>query len=329
MDELLVKYLLGEATGEESRSAEEWINASRDNKRYFDHFKLIWEESRQLAVASDIDENAAWARFQQRVAPQVTERNESNYDQVNNVVAFPLKKKRTAWRAAAAVAVLMFGTWIAYFYYETNANRVTLASADTVRIDTLPDGSVVTLNKNSSLAYARNFKGNIRAVTLKGEAFFNVTPNKAKPFEITVEDVTVRVVGTSFNVKNTREKTEIIVETGIVTVAKRRNQVKLLPKQKATVMKKGDAPVIEKNNDDLYNFYRTKEFVCNNTPLYKLVEALNESYNAKITIQNTAIRNLPITTTFHRKDPLNLILGVIVETQNIQIEQKEGTVILK
>lgn len=325
MDELLVKYLLGEATGEESRAAEEWIGRSKDNQRYFDHFKLIWEESRQLAVASEIDENAAWSRFQQRVA-----RGGSSEDTApNNVVAFPVKKKRTAWRAAAAVAVLMFGAWIAYFYYETNVNRVTLASSDAVRIDTLPDGSVVTLNKNSSLAYARNFKGNIRAVTLKGEGFFNVTPDKTKPFEITVDDVTVRVVGTSFNVKNTREKTEIIVETGIVTVAKRRNEVKLLPKQKATVLKKGNAPVIEKNNDDLYNFYRTKEFVCYNTPLYKLVEALNESYNAKIIINNPGIKNLPITTTFHRKDPLNLILGIIVETQNIQIEQKDGKIILK
>lgn len=322
MDEILVKYLLGETTADENRLAEQWINASSDNKRYFDHFRLIWEESRQLAVVHEIDENDAWERFQQRINPKQD-------GEATNVVAFPVKKKRTALRAAAAVAVLLFGAWIAYFYYETNANRITLASADGVRIDTLPDGSVVTLNKNSSLAYARNFKGNVRAVTLKGEAFFNVTPDKTKPFEITVDEVTVGVVGTSFNVKNTREKTEIIVETGIVTVTKRRNQVKLLPKQKATVLRKGEAPVIEKNNDELYNFYRTQEFVCNNTPLHKLVEALNEAYNAKITITNPAIRNLPITTTFHRKDPLNLILGVIVETQNIQIEQKDGRVILK
>ncbi|PSK94555.1 FecR family protein [Taibaiella chishuiensis] len=326
MDELLVKYLLGETSAEESRMAEQWINASKDNKRYYDHFRLIWEESLQLTVTHEIDENDAWARFQQRIAPQEQEQDTATS---NNVIAFPVKKKKTVWRAAAAVAVLMFGAWVAHFYYETNANRVTLASSEDVRIDTLPDGSVVTLNKNSSLAYARDFKGNVRAVTLKGEAFFNVAPNKAKPFEITVDDVTVRVVGTSFNVKNTRDKTEIIVETGIVTVAKRRNQVKLLPKQKATVLKKDDAPVIEKNSDELYNFYRTQEFVCNNTPLHQLVDALNESYNAKITINNPAIRNLPITTTFHRKDPLNLILGVIVETQNIQIEQKDGKIMLK
>ncbi len=324
MDELLVKYLLGETSADESRVAEQWINASRDNKRYYEHFRLIWEESRQLTVTQEIDENDAWARFQQRIRPQ-----EQDTEANGNVIPFPVKKKRTALCAAAAVAILMFGTWIAYFYYETNANRVTLASAEEVRIDTLPDGSVVTLNKNSSLAYARNFKGNVRAVTLKGEGFFNVAPDKSKPFEITVDDVTVRVVGTSFNVKNTRDKTEIIVETGIVTVAKRRNQVKLLPKQKAIVLKKDDAPVIEKNNDELYNFYRTQEFVCNNTPLHQLIDALNQAYNAKITISNPAIRNLPITTTFHRKDPLNLILGVIVETQNIQIEQKDGKILLK
>ena len=96
----------------------------------------------------------------------------------------------------------------------------------------MPDGSVITVNKNSTLSYPSEFKGKTREVALNGEAFFKVTPNKEKPFIIHVNDVTVRVVGTSFNIRSEKGKTEVIVETGIVQVTKNKRTVSLLPKRK-------------------------------------------------------------------------------------------------
>ncbi len=63
MDELLVKYLLGEATVVEEQSVLAWINAHKDNQRYFNHFKMIWEQSRALAAASSVNADQAWERF--------------------------------------------------------------------------------------------------------------------------------------------------------------------------------------------------------------------------------------------------------------------------
>ena len=54
----------------------------------------------------------------------------------------------------------------------------------------------------------------------------------------------------------------------------------------------------EQVTDKLYNYYRTKQFVCDDTPLWKLVEVVNEAYNSNILIGDPAIRNLTITTTF-------------------------------
>jgi transmembrane sensor len=318
MDELLVKYLLGEATEEERQAVVVWINADEDNKRYFEHFKMIWEESKALLSHSQVDEHSAWLRFKERTG------NEEG----NNVIAFtPQKKNRFSWKAAASVAVMILGAWAAYYFVAGN-NTITVASGVNVLIDTLPDGSVVTLNRNSSISYPKKFKEDSRLVALKGEAFFNVTPDKKRPFEISVDDVKVRVLGTSFNIKNTGEKTEVIVETGIVRVSQKKNAVQLLPRQKAVVVKKGKGPVIEKNNDDLYNYYRTKEFVCNNTPLWKLVDALNSAYNVEIVIESKRVRNLPLTTTF-KDSSLDSILKIVVETFNLNIEQKDGKIILK
>ena len=67
-DDLLVKYLLGEATADEQTLVEEWIASDAANKKQYDDFKTIWEESKRLAATSTIDEDAAWQRFKNRVA---------------------------------------------------------------------------------------------------------------------------------------------------------------------------------------------------------------------------------------------------------------------
>jgi len=66
-DDLLVKYMLGETTGEERAWVEEWLAADAVNKKQFEDFKTIWEESKKLAAVSTVDEDAAWARFKNRV----------------------------------------------------------------------------------------------------------------------------------------------------------------------------------------------------------------------------------------------------------------------
>jgi ferric-dicitrate binding protein FerR (iron transport regulator) len=320
MDELLVKYLLGEATAAEEQSVRSWINAHKDNRRYFDHFKMIWEQSHSLAAASSVNTDKAWERFKARRDGADTGGGTAT------AIAFQPARKTRWLKAVAAAAVLAIAGTATYYF--TAGNEIVLASADKVLIDTLPDGSVVTLNKNSTLTYAKNFNGKSRYVKLTGEAFFNVTPDKQKPFDIKVDEVKVHVVGTSFNVKNNAEETEVVVETGIVSVGMVGKAVKVLPKQKVVVRKKEHALDVQRNQDDLYNYYRTKRFVCNNTPLYQLAEALGSAYNVKIVIPEERVRNLRWNTTLAEM-PLNDILRLITQQFNLSIEQKNGEIILK
>ena len=66
IDELLVKYLTGEASPAEKTHVQHWLEQDGKNRQYYDHFRLIWEESLQLAATTSVDERAAWQRFQQR-----------------------------------------------------------------------------------------------------------------------------------------------------------------------------------------------------------------------------------------------------------------------
>ncbi len=317
-EDLLVKYMLDETTETESIEVENWLAQDKANEHYYGQFKLIWEHSKKLENRSAVDENAAWERFQQRI-----EKKESKVVRMTSFY--------NQWLKIASVVLLIAGGgWLVYRHSEQNVSQqlATVTAKENILSDTLSDGSVVTLNRLASISYSKKFSGNARVVKLQGEAFFNVTPDKNKPFIIEAGDVTIKVVGTSFNVKTSAEGTEVIVETGIVEVTKDHNTVTLLPHEKAVTQKNSQEPLKQNNKDELYNYYRTKEFTCNSTPLYRLVEVLNEAYGAHIVIGNKDITNLPLTTTFHN-EPLDKILTVVSESFDIQIEKHGEEIILR
>jgi ferric-dicitrate binding protein FerR (iron transport regulator) len=320
-DELLVKYLLGEITPEEQVTVKDWISANDTNRRYFEQFQLIWDKSRVLAATSTVNENAAWLRFQQRINNSTTTTEEAP--------VIPIRKKYN-WMRAAAILVLVVSVLGLYFLWNQKpAELLVIATRDHVLADTLPDGSVVTLNRNSSLTYPEKFKGRERLVDLKGEGFFNVKADKSKPFIVHINDITVSVVGTSFNIKNTEGKTEIIVETGIVRVSKAGRTTELKAGDKLFLNQADSVLSKEKTPDKLYNYYRSKEFVCNNTPLWKLVDVLNEAYDANIVIESKDVRSLLLTTTFDNES-LDNILDILSKTfEGIVIEKKENKIIIK
>jgi len=234
------------------------------------------------------------------------------------------------WTRAASIAILIIGvSALSYFLSDRSSSTpiIVKTSADPVT-DTLPDGSFVTLNKNSSIRYSRKFKSNTRNVELKGEAFFTVTPDKKKPFVISVNDITVTVVGTAFNIKSIPGQIQVVVETGVVRVTKNNKTIELRPNEKL-IAKDSDSSIMkEELTDQLHQYYRSKQFVCDNTPLWKLVEVLNEVYNTNIVIERNELRTLPLTTTFYNES-LEKILSIIAETFEITVESKGEQILLK
>jgi len=321
-DDLLVKYLVGEATPAEAEAIQNWIAASPANRQEYDNFKLIWDESQHIVSTKTLDEDAAYLRLQKRLnntAPTATQPAQ-------------VRKMKTSWWVGIAASLLLICTvaWLTISHYYDNRNIafVKINSEAKTRTQTLPDGSVVTLNSHSTLIYPEKFTGKIRPVTMLGEAFFKVTPNKTQPFIIKVNGVTVRVVGTSFNVKSRDGKTQVIVETGIVNVSEKNKNVNLNPGEKVLVTGKDGLQAKENIKGRLYNYYATHELVCDETPLHELVGSLNEIYGAHIVIGNKAITNLPITTVF-KDQSLDEILLVISETFKIKVERGKKGIVLK
>jgi len=309
-----VSYLLGELHPEEAERVRQWIEDPANSTRYI-QFKTIWEKSRELAAVSTVDENKAWNTFKTRI---------KNADQQPAPVV-PLFK-RFYVRAIAAAAILLIATGL--FWWNQPAPQQTLVSGQTVINQKLADGSEITLNKQSSLHYPTTFKGKTRSVELNGEAFFNITPDKEKPFIIDVKDIQVTVVGTSFNVREDSNYVEVLVETGIVKVSHEGNEVTLQAGEKIKMPFTGTVAAKEKVSDKLHNYYRTKEFVCDDTPLWKLVQVLNEAYKTNIVFGKEELKDLRMNTTFYNES-LDQVLEVIHLTFNITVSKENGRIILE
>ncbi len=135
--------------------------------------------------------------------------------------------RKLVWSVTAAAAVLLL-FFFAYPYLGLNEGRVDAVLAEhkvgqEVTKVILPDQSIVWLKGNSTLTYPKTFAGKTREVELIGEALFEISKDKSKPFIIRSGDYTTQVLGTSFNLKVDRQTGELNLDvlTGKVEVAKK------------------------------------------------------------------------------------------------------------
>jgi ferric-dicitrate binding protein FerR (iron transport regulator) len=315
-DDLLIKYLLRETSPEEDIELSRWLAEDPENRKEFSRFELIWNQSKNLEKKSTVDPEAAWVKFKQQIP-----------DAIPQAIIRPISN-RFGWLQIAAVLFIVAGAWSFYLILGQNGYD-TISSGQMVRIQVLPDGSKVTMNKNAVLSYKKDFKGSTRSVKLdQGEVFFDVSPDKSKPFIIDADKVSIRVLGTSFNVKRNSDLTEVIVESGLVGVSLKNQQIELKKGEKVLI--KGTNALLQKelSNDNLYNYYRTNIFVAENTPLWRMVEILNEAFQSKIEIADPKLRDLTLNTTF-KGESLDTILHVISETLGINVQREDGKIILK
>lgn len=317
-DDMLIKYIIGEATPVEQEEVDLWIKASDANARTFEQFKFILESGKQLTQESPADVAAEWEKFK-------IKREAKNETKVRFM---------TRWmQVAAAILILMIGVWTGYYFYNRQTYpgtaTVIFSAKNKVLTDTLPDGSVVHINKNSSISYDRNFKAR-REIKLTGEAFFTVKHNESVPFTVHTGNVNISDVGTAFNVKSKNGYIEVIVENGIVQVNKNVLSVRLGAGEMVRIKPEDQQLTKEANTDLLYNYYWSNQVILNNTPLWRVVETLNKVYDAHIKIEGNELQNIPLTLPFNKNDSLDNVLKALLSTSpKIHLSRSGNEIILK
>ncbi|MNK02903.1 fec operon regulator FecR [compost metagenome] len=297
-DGLLVKYLLREANSKETELVNLWLAQDKNNEKKLLAFSRILDISK-IENLINLDEHLALERLNKRL----------EYRRSTRRIHVFLTK----------VAIILIFLIPAYIVYNKKiSNETTIKTGQEVLSTVLPDGSTVILNKRSNVTYESNiFKPN-RRVSLHGEAFFKVRQDRKKPFEITVNNIKITVIGTSFNVKGREKGTLVNVENGIVRISNSKDSIQLKAGEEIEIGINRTTLKKNKNPRRLYNYYYSNKLVCQDTPLPQLISVLNEKYGCNIIIENPTISSMSITTTF-KKESLEEILSVIAETFKIKI----------
>lgn len=305
--EILKKHFSGEA----SLADEEQVKSFRkDNPFEYQMLYFLWWSKIPIRI-KDFDTNAAWQRILSRVEQRQTK-------------TIPLFNKLT--RIAAAAAILIAVTFAFYQLNEKvfrNEMVVSTNQTNHGREIILSDGSKVWLNDTTQFTSPTEFKGEIRKVSLEGEAYFEIAKNPDRPFIIETAHSEIKVLGTSFNVNTNKRETNVAVVTGKVNVKSLSNQtsVDLEPNYMAVVTE----DEIQKSVVENPNFlaWKTGEFEFKNTPLVEVAHDLNSFYDKKLIIKNSNA-DCNFTANFDNSK-LSDILEVLALTCNIQITEKENS----
>ncbi len=317
--DLIARYLAGEASEDEHRSLEQWLSSSEAHKKNFEEYRKMWDMLGKHKPDKKINIDEEWHKLN------------------NKITVSPKEKPRVVKMfkpllRAAAIFLVLAGLSAGVFYLIRQQQFATYATATDIKQVSLADGSLVTLNSNTIIKVHPDYTEKSRTVQLEGDAFFDVKPDKTKPFIVKTGNIIVQVTGTSFYIHTSqdKDKTEVIVKSGTVSVFKKGDKKKkfnLQAGEKVYFDRENTTLIKQKNNDINYLSWKTKTMEFNAQPLDEIVSTLNNVYKKNITIKSDAIRDCKVTVTFE-KQPLNAVLEVLKHTLDLEIQQQNKQIIL-
>jgi transmembrane sensor len=149
----------------------------------------------------------------------------------------------------------------------------------------LSDGTKVWLNSSTTMRYPTSFAGRTRQVEVRGEAYFEVAKNKARPFIVAMSDQKIEVVGTHFNVYAYQEekRTETTLLEGKILISKGKQLEVLKPGQQAINIR-GDSPIKVEQIADAEDAVAWKNgyFISSHESIYKVMNKISRWYDVDI-----------------------------------------------
>ncbi|WP_270546315.1 FecR domain-containing protein [Butyricimonas paravirosa] len=291
-NELLAKYILGEANTKEGQRVEEWLGESEDHQREFRQLK------RRIELGS---KRYKYGVFAPRQAIQK--------------VKFPAKTRYLRiLPVAASIIVLIFG--VLWFWNKSSLQETVLLSrTGETKVFYLPDSSRVMLSGDSRLTYNAQFGKTNRELSLRGEAFFQVKRDTSKPFIVETSLIQVEVLGTSFQVIAQKLQAEVAVEKGRVKVTTQdKKQESILETGMSVKYGKKDRKLMISTKEDKGEQQILK---FDNAPLSEVIETLNEYYGSHVTLP-ADYATLRITVVF-KEVSLEEAIEIINRTLDIQL----------
>ena len=331
---LLKKYVNGKCTPEELKLIDQWFLSHEENP----------DDDRLMDLNQRVN-----------LESKMFERIKANVQLRPDVQQGPAPSMSgKMWYRVAAAFVIMALAGLGFYVYSQQGLfdeeiNVSVAKSSTVTNNTsrvtlhkLSDGTVIMLQPNGSLEFPDEFPSDKREIVLTGEAFFDVNKEKNRPFIINTGDVTVRVLGTSFNVRAYEGAKEITVavKTGKVSVyakgdnidAKKnttKQEIILTPNQEVVYntvnenfsRKIVDDPQIILEKPTLF----AMEYDA--TPVAKIFQVVEENYGIDIVYDEEALSSCSLTTSMSEEGLFERI-EIICQAIGARYEMIDGKIVV-
>ncbi|TAJ14431.1 DUF4974 domain-containing protein [Marinilabiliaceae bacterium JC017] len=195
----------------------------------------------------------------------------------------------------------------------------------------LADGTRVYMNSETELKYPVRFSTGQRKVTLKGEAYFEVTKDPEAPFIVEANNSQVEVLGTAFNVK-------AYADESVITTTLVEGSVKFSNTQETLILEPSDQTVFNtlsnkvttnKVNTDLYTAWKDGYFWFKNESLEDVLTRMSRWYDFDVFYKNQAVKELRFSGKVEVFEDVDILIRMIEKTTDIQFEISGRAVIVQ
>lgn len=311
IEQIILRNLSGEASCDDVITFSEWLASSARNKESFLKIKKYWDA--EVAGAKLQNPEATYNKLLDRI--RKAERKET------------VRRLWIRYAGAAAVAIIVgiTGYWIGGQRNVTPVQYYSCITGNSVSSFELPDGTEISLNKNSTLSYSSSYGEKVREVSLEGEGYFSVMKDKTKAFVVDLNGSKISVLGTVFNVKNYSKEnvtTATLVE-GSIRFETPEQQILLKPDQQLVFNKSENQIGIENVSTDLITAWKSHLIKYKSISFREFLDMLKDRYTVDIVLSNEISGEQKVTGSFDESLTVDQILDLMKKNLSFRWK-KEG-----
>lgn len=313
--ELISKYLQKTSTVEENIVLMEWVINSEENTKEFASICRYWYASGRKQEEKKFNSHTAFAKFKKIIS------NKNQQTKKVHVLA-------SYWKQISAVAAVVILFASSFLLFNKNTTSHTIANTNQAVLEVvLPDSSMVFLHQNAQISYPSKFNSKSRDIHVQGHVFCDVQTNQNQPFLVTTPTITIQVLGTKFDIKESQNTASVIVAEGSVKVTSNATQTHVVLNENERADISVDEDIVATINSDI-NFlsWKTGILTFNRTPLLTVFSDIERQYNCSIIVSDKDIYSEILTGTY-QNHKLEEILEVIAAAfPNLSYTQVNNTI---
>lgn len=294
-----------------------WLQANPDNAAEFERVTAVWEAAPHASIAG---------------LPRVVQRE---------------RRSQTSRRFAIAATLLLIVAGGAFLYDRAERDPEYITAVGEQRTVPLDDGSRIALNSNSEIRI--EFTAERRTVRLlRGEAFFEVAHNKARPFVVIAGENQVTAVGTTFEVRYEPDHIDVTLVEGKVNVTSMAEPLTALSSVSSSKtglgklsssgyamtagerlrVAKGAAARVDAPRVEAVTAWRRGEVMLDDTPLTDAIAEMNRYSKSPLIIDGSSIATLHVSGIYHTGDSEGFA-QTVAQLYGLKVAEEGGQIHLR